>query len=380
MTSKQAFEYALVELNKREAPSLLLEDYNYFFNKAVNQFINRMYNAYDLNQQKTDDLRVLKGTALLSPTINAESTSASTLFNKTYEVDLPDDYLHILNCIVEYKVKKNYKCYNQNDTWQQGAKRLTADMFSQIINNYYLRPSYKQPYYYVNNVVDNFNYPINDAPTPINPSGTVINNFLITFGTPGTTNLTIIKDTENIVIAYNAVPVSGVSFSTAANLQPILSALHISSVIIGTNLLINNAAAESITAVTASGSYLTITSGTISDTNGLVERSPEYRYGNRSKVRMEIRYGKDNATFELQSVLIDYLKVPQFVRLTQSQVDEVEDNSQLLEFPDYVCQEIVNELIKLLMENSSDPRLQSHIPINQSIANPAQEQQSQPKK
>ena len=35
MTSKQVFEYALVELNKREAPSLLLEDYNYFINKVV---------------------------------------------------------------------------------------------------------------------------------------------------------------------------------------------------------------------------------------------------------------------------------------------------------------------------------------------------------
>ena len=44
MTSKQIFEYALVELNKREAPSLLLEDYNYFINKAVNQYINRVYN------------------------------------------------------------------------------------------------------------------------------------------------------------------------------------------------------------------------------------------------------------------------------------------------------------------------------------------------
>ena len=49
----------------------------------------------------------------------------------------------------------------------------------------------------------------------------------------------------------------------------------------------------------------------------------------------------------------------------------------MLEFPDYVCQEITNELIKLLMENGSDPRLQTNIPVNQSIANPAQEQQPQ---
>jgi len=107
----------------------------------------------------------------------------------------------------------------------------------------------------------------------------------------------------------------------------------------------------------------------------LTERIESLRYGNRSKVRLEIRYGKDNVLFELQKVYVDYLKAPQFIRLTQEQVDEVVDNSQILEFPDYVNQEIVNELIKLLMENASDPRLQTNIPINQSIANPAQEQQ-----
>ena len=101
----------------------------------------------------------------------------------------------------------------------------------------------------------------------------------------------------------------------------------------------------------------------------------EARYGNKSKVRMEIRYGKDDSLFTLTKVYVDYLKAPQFIRLTQEQVDKVEDTSQVLEFPDYVCQEIVNELILLLMENASDPRLQTHIPINQSIANPAQEQQ-----
>lgn len=106
----------------------------------------------------------------------------------------------------------------------------------------------------------------------------------------------------------------------------------------------------------------------------VVEKISDVRYGNRSKVRMEIRYGKDDSLFKLEKVYIDYLKAPQFIRLTQEQVDVVADTSQILEFPDYVCQEIVNELVKLLMENGSDPRLQTNIPVNQSIANPAQEQ------
>lgn len=277
MTSRQLFEYALIELNKVQAPSLILEDYNYFINKAINQYINKVYNLYDVNQQKSDDLRVLKSTAILTPSPSSEF-SESALYNKTYDLDLPDDYLHVLNCVVEYTVNKNFKCYNTNDRVHFGAKRLTADMFSQIINNYYMRPSYKNPYFYINNVNISNIFPTTDNQLPIN-------------------------------------------------------------------------------------------------TQSLVEKTPELRYGNRSKVRMEIRYGKDDTLFTLSKVYIDYLKSPQFIRLTQEQVDEVEDNSQILEFPDYVCQEITNELIKLLMENASDPRLQTNIPVNQTIANPQQEQQ-----
>ena len=43
-----------------------------------------------------------------------------------------------------------------------------------------------------------------------------------------------------------------------------------------------------------------------------------------------------------------------------------------MEFPDYVCQEIINELVHLLMENASDPRIQTHPIASQSIANPTQ--------
>lgn len=283
MTARQLFEYALIELNKVQAPSLILEDYNYFINKAINQYVNKVYNLYDINQQKTDDLRVLKSTAALTPALNDEFTDTA-LLDKTYEVDLPDDYLHILNCIVEYSVQTTFKCYNAGEKVHFGAKRLTADLFSQVINNYYMRPSYKNPYYYINNITTNSIYP------------TVDNQVDIDY-TPG----------------VQTVPEN-------------------------------------------------------------VERIPNNRYGSKSKVRMEIRYGKDNTLFVLSKVYIDYLKSPQYIRLTQEQVDEVADESQILEFPDYVCQEITNELIKLLMENASDPRLQTNIPINQTIANPAQEQ------
>ena len=374
MTARQLFEYSLIELNKVQAPSLLLEDYNYFINKAINQYINKVYNVYDINQQKSDDLRVLKATAVLAPTVNDDYEGAA-LFNATYEVDLPDDYLHILNCVVEYTTSKPFKCYDANSKIHFGAKRLTADMFSQIINNYYMRPSYKNPYFYINNVSDSITYPIsNDAKLIVSPA-TKVDEFLIKFGgTPGATVLTITKSGVNFVFNYNT------EFTDLATLKLSLDGKLINAVILDGNLLIPDAYAQGITNVTTTGTYLTIASSTVVDNTSLVEKVKETRYGNRSKVRMEIRYGKDDSVFTLSKVYIDYLKAPLFIRLTQTQVDEVEDKSQLLEFPDYVCQEITNELIKLLMENSSDPRLQTNIPINQSIANPAQEQQAQQKR
>ena len=59
-----------------------------------------------------------------------------------------------------------------------------------------------------------------------------------------------------------------------------------------------------------------------------------------------------------------------YVSMTQDKNLESEDNSQVLEFPDYVCYEIINITVRLLLENASDPRLQTNIPINQTIAVP----------
>ncbi len=323
MTARQVYEGVLIELNKVEAPSLLLEDFNYLFNKAVYQYINTRYNIYDINQQTTDDVRVLKATAILPVKLAADAytgddvtgngvTASNALYGATYEVILPSDYLHILNCVCNYKVKKQFKCYNPDSFVQFSARRLTSDLWSQIINNFYMRPMYKRPYFYIHNVNTNVANPTNPYQASTN-SGTDITSATTSDGTTTVTG----GLPKTIKIGNNAVDA--------------------------------------------------------------VERSGQIRFGNTSQVRMEIRYGKDTSLFELVNVYIDYLKTPQNIRLTQEQLDLTEDTSQMMEFPDYVCQEIINVLVKLVMENSSDPRLQTHIPVNTTIANPAQAQ-SQPNK
>lgn len=59
-----------------------------------------------------------------------------------------------------------------------------------------------------------------------------------------------------------------------------------------------------------------------------------------------------------------------YVSMTQDDVLLPEDNTQILEFPDYVCYEIINIVTRLLLENAGDPRLQTNVPINQTIAVP----------
>ena len=302
MTIREVYQALLIELNKEQAPSMLLADFNYFYNKAAQQYLNKQYNMYDVNQQTSDNLRVLSTTAKLTPTYD------DFYGEKIAVVNLPLDYFHLLNCICSYKRTGPNKC-NQSGSVQYSAKRLTSDMWSQVQRNYYNRPTYKRPYYFIHNV----NTSTNDA--------------LPTDKYSSKRYEPIIKDDGQVE----------------------------QELVIGPSR--------------------TITIG--GKQESLITKEAANRYGNVEPVRVEIRYGSMPANLELDTIYVDYLKTPQYVELTQEQLDLVEDTSQLLEYPDYVCYEIVGELVKLLMENASDPRLQTNIPINQTIASPIQ--QSQPK-
>ena len=300
MTVREVYQALLIELNKEQAPSMLLADFNYFCNKAIQQYYNKQYNMYDVNQQTSDNLRVVSTTAKLTPTYD------DFYGERIAVIELPLDYFHLLNCICSYKRTGPNKC-NQTGSVQYSAKRLTSDMWSQVHRNYYNRPTYKRPYYFIHNVNTSSDLPTDDYSSEA--------------------TIPIFDENGEQV---------GQKFR---------------------------------------GLSKTITIG--GEKKSLVTKEATNRYGNVEPVRVEIRYGSMPANLELDTIYVDYLKTPQHVELTQDQLDLVEDTSQLLEYPDYVCYEIVGELVKLFMENASDPRLQTNIPINQTIASPIQ--QSQPK-
>ena len=364
MTARQVFEATLIELSKIQAPSLKLYEFNYLFNKAINQYINKVYNVYDINQQTTDDLRVLKSTCFLTPhkvqlgnsavkngnsnnatnidyngrspenntytgqaasnTLSNRHSQIQSLHGATYEVYLPIDYLHMLNCVCIYYVAKTKDCWDAGTYIEIPANRLTADSWSQIVTDIYNRPSPMRPYYYIHN--------LNQVQTL--PTDPVVANTDVPTGYTGTDlagDYNVISDSD--AVAKPGEP--GSNFQRTINITG-----HTNPV-------------------------------------SLVEKPTAIRAGNTSNVRCEIRYGKDDSLFQLAEVQVDYVKVPQHIRLTQEQIDLTEDTSQIMEFPDYVNQEIINELVHLVMERTSDPRLSTNIQMTQSVARPTGQQQPQ---
>lgn len=373
MTARQVFEATLIELSKIQAPALKLYEFNYLFNKAINQYVNKVYNVYDINQQTTDDLRVLKATAYLKPHkyradnapynnfksggtktaytgdspsdtttyatassyLSSEHSQIQSLNGATYEVFMPIDYLHMLNCVCIYYVAKQKDCWDEGSYIQIPATRLTADSWSQIVTDIYNRPSPMRPYYYIHNQASSITIPTDP----------------VTSGEVGESNPAGYTGTDMPIGGYKVTSDDG-------------------------------AVATNTSDETGAGSNFQRTfklkNGEVTKDISLVEKPTAVRVANPSNVRCEIRYGKDDSLFQLVEVQIDYVKSPQFIRLTQEQIDLTEDTSQIMEFPDYVNQEIINELVHLVMEHSNDPRLANNIQMTNTIARPTGQQQAAP--
>lgn len=283
MTVRQMYEYALIELNKLKAPSMLIEDYVYLLNKAIQQYINLVYNRAEYNQQSSDDLSFLQTTHEIKVgKIAPKVTDNDTIWT----LDLPSDYVHMLNCIATFtggsdgRVKRCSGSEDKSKAVSSLCRRLTADIYPDVLRNYYLRPSHKNPYWY------------------------------------------IINSTSQ------GEKVSDKSKYSTENVQDSSSM----------------------------------------DYRYIYMKDRGDRTAHQSTVNIEIHSGKSD--WVLDKIYITYIKAPMYVSMTEDEVIAIDDNTQNLEFPDYVCYEIINILVKLVMENASDPRLQTNMPVNQTIAIP----------
>jgi hypothetical protein len=265
MTVKDLYTKFLVEQNKVQAPSLMLEDYNHFLNKAVFHYIDLIYKEFETTQTTTDNVQALKtGQTLLA----TDPTVGTGLFKNSIRFVLPESYYRLLSCIVNYTVQQKYLCYLPGTTWSKGCKKLNDDQYADLDNNAYLRPSYRNPYYQIYNANQN----LVSTPIPVS-AGDQLN------------------------------PALNTGARRDANVQ----------------------------------GYIDITAGNVAP------------------------------AFTISSVTIRYLKYPMQYELTYDQRDGLSDTSQVMEFPDTVCYQILNIMSTFVLENASDARLQTFGAVNQPI-------------
>lgn len=176
----------------------------------------------------------------------------------------------MLNCVCIYYVAKQKDCWDAGSYIQIPASRLTADSWSQIVTDIYNRPSPMRPYFYIHNQATNITVPTDPvsgdgAPTDKNPAGYTGTDMNVG-------GYKVTSDDDTVSTEKDA----GSNFQRTFKLKQ----------------------------------------GDATNEVSLVEKPTAVRVANPSNVRCEIRYGRDDSLFQLVEVQIDYVKSPQYIRLT----------------------------------------------------------------
>jgi hypothetical protein len=178
------------------------------------------------------------------------------LNDTVYELKMPEDYMHMLNCIATFTGPGQNSCDSGSKTTISPCQKLTSNLYPGILNNHYMKPSHKKPYFYVRN-----------------------------------------QEMDLTDIHHKKV-----EGDTDANRLPVI---------------------------------------------------------------LEVHCGQTRHV--LTGTQVTYIKAPMYYTMEPEELMSYDDTTQTLEFPDYICYEILNVYIRLLLEQSGDPRLSTHIPINQTI-------------
>lgn len=136
LTARKIYEGVLYELQKVEAPSFYVDDFNYFASKAIGMYANLRYNLYEQTQQLSDDL---------APLVRQVSYQASGI--TALKAALPLDYLHLLSGQITLKAIKKTRFSRVGEQVTKPLKRMRADFRPYAEDNYYNKPSLRSPYF-----------------------------------------------------------------------------------------------------------------------------------------------------------------------------------------------------------------------------------------
>lgn len=337
MTAREVYEATLAEANKINAPTFTIEEFNYYVNKALLAFSNERYNFYNINQQLSDDLRVLLKTAKYSfdgvtwnPTTAAVvskevDTVAGIYVSSVSDVTSGDVLSPVIDGSLPFTTSFDaadiatfpYLIYTGTNNNVSSGDRL-------YISTAQLTSSDFRSDLTTDRILD-LNLPASDYFHSLSVrtywSGEKLN---------GTT-------------AYFTTPAKRLTYDML-------------------NVIENNAYMKP----KYNRPYFMVWDN---EKNGGVQgyTAEDYK-GNQNRPKFEIHVGPATSGITLKRVEIDYLKMPEKIVL-----DEVDiwasgtDGSQVLEFPDYLKNQIVRRITDYILEVNKDQRLPTHNQINQEI-------------
>lgn len=173
-TARKEYINILTELIKEESPVLYLEDFLYYYNKGIGEYLNARYEKFELTQQITDDVRTWKHKYTATPTEVEELEVKIDNIKECRQVTLSKEiiitppvgppmahkvnytatkcdkgYRHLLNCVVEVKLLRPVSHCTQAalTTKKYKVTRSTSDRNAVLPENDYLKATFYRPYF-----------------------------------------------------------------------------------------------------------------------------------------------------------------------------------------------------------------------------------------
>jgi len=163
-TAREVYIQVLTELDKVEAPALYLEDYVYYYNKAISEYLKARYELFETNQQLSDDLRFWKrsyeSTCLVIPI-----EDIGVITPTPSEEPVRYYYRHLVGCTLDVELLRPIMGCEQSvgTTKQYKVTRMSSSIKVGILNNDYLKAEFYRPYFEI--IDDTININIGDINT-----------------------------------------------------------------------------------------------------------------------------------------------------------------------------------------------------------------------
>jgi len=389
MTIREVFEEYQIKANKKGVPSIYPDDFSKIFRYAVQNKVNKLFAKYETSNQLSDDLHNL---------------------HRHIIIDLYSDMPFPLN--VKYNDGTPFVEFN-------GSQILPANgwgnFFEQSTDICTDTGDHIYETTFVENITSNLEFIVDGNTThsnsflyrirPLNENndsievGTIINLKTINGGSItvfsythcdgypngnyrfdlGDLDSLYINDSSNYFFKWNGtsfVLIKDKAYKEIDELKMLIFSPENYMHILGMSNVVeakNNPECEKVFTKKFGVVKLTSDREVSIESNAYLEpkaNRPYYSVKNRFNSvypNFEVHYRKTNEIELVRLIKIEllYLKEPNIYYLEDEDLDGI-DNTEQLEFQEYICQELVNEVTELILEQHSDQRMQSFKPLNES--------------